>query len=225
MAATDAESKDLAYSNVIQTCLMRTMEGFVPNFASGPHISYDRTEPQVGARVVLEMFNKWRDAWLVDVVFDALASWNAWVWDHRRGEGSLAGPDGHADLIVLGSDPNASPGGVVGGENTMQAARYESGLDNSPMYDGPDGDSQGPGPVTYDAAVTHHMQLYDVGMTALYLSDTQALMTLATARNRTDVLPLLQSRFDRVSAATAAHLWDSSTGMYTNVCVSMGVAV
>ena len=31
------------------------------------------------------------------------------------------------------------------------------------------------------------MQLYDVGMTGLYLSDTKALMALAVARNRTEV--------------------------------------
>lgn len=215
MTATDAESRDLAYSNIIQTCLMRTMEGFVPNFASGPHVSFDRTEPQVGARVVLEVFKKWGDAWLVDVVFDALASWNDWVWSHRRGEGVYAGPDGHADLIVLGSDPNASPGGVDGGENTMQAARYESGLDNSPQYDGPDKDSQGSGPVTFDNT-THHMQLYDVGMTALFLSDTEALIALARATGRGAAVPALQARFDAVAAALNAHLWDDAAGMYTN---------
>jgi hypothetical protein len=106
--------------------------------------------------------------------------------------------------------------GTQGGENTLQSARFESGLDNSPMYDG---DDNGLGPVTFDNITTHvrrgvcvaacpqcrcrrddgverlrsrgcavqHMQLYDVGMTGLFLSDTTALMQLATARNRTDV--------------------------------------
>jgi hypothetical protein len=32
MASLEAESLDIAYSNLIQTSLMRTMEGFVPNF-------------------------------------------------------------------------------------------------------------------------------------------------------------------------------------------------
>jgi hypothetical protein len=42
-----ALSKDLAYSNLIQIVLARTQDGFVPNYASGLHKSYDRTEPQV----------------------------------------------------------------------------------------------------------------------------------------------------------------------------------
>jgi hypothetical protein len=88
---------------------------------------------------------------VIDVIFDALLSWNTWVWTRRRGEGILVGPDGHADLVVLGSDPNAAPDGTVGGSNTLQDARYESGLDNSPMYDGFD---NGLGPVTFDNVTT-----------------------------------------------------------------------
>ena len=128
MASLEADSLDIAYSNLMQTALMRTTAGFTPNFASGPHVSFDRTEPQLGAHVALQVYNKWGDGWVVDVVFDALLSWNNWVWSARRGEGVFAGGDGHADLIVLGSDPVAAS--VDSGCNTLQAARYESGLDN-----------------------------------------------------------------------------------------------
>jgi len=64
--------------------------------------------------------------------------------------------------------------------------------------------------------VTHHMQLYDVGMTGLYLSDTAALIDLANARGRGDVVPTLQARFAAVSDALNTHLWDAEAGMYTN---------
>ena len=134
MASLESSSKDIAYSNLMQTTLMRTTSGFVPNFASGFHASVDRTEPQLGAFVALQIYNKWKEAWVIEVIIDALYSWNTWVFTYRRGEGVLAGSDGRADLIVLGSDPNHSPRGVVGGEDNLQAARYESGLDNSPMY-------------------------------------------------------------------------------------------
>jgi hypothetical protein len=53
-----------------------------------------------------------------------------------------------------------------------------------PRYDGLDNHL---GPVAFDNVTTHHMQLYDVGMTALYLSDTAALITLAQATNRSEV--------------------------------------
>ena len=212
MASVEARSLDISYSNLIQIVLSRTMEGFVPNFASGLHVSYDRTEPQIGAYVTLQIYKKWGDAWVVDIVLPALEAWNDWVWEHRRGEGAFAGPDGHADLVVLGSDPNSAPKPFDGGSNTLQDARFESGLDNSPMYDGIDDSSDGAGPVRFDDRVTHHMELYDVGMTGLYLSDTRALIELATERNNPTLAARLQTRFDRVSAAITSKLWNTNGG-------------
>ena len=119
----------------------------------------------------------------------ALAPRNNWIWDHRRGEGALAPPGDRAYLIVLGSDPTSPPGD--GSTNTLQGARYESGLDNSPMYDAP--------PVGYDNG-THHMQLYDVGMTSQFLSDTEALADLAAAVGRADLVPRLRERYNLVAA-------------------------
>ena len=212
----DGTLKDISYLNLIQIVQARTLLGFVPNFASGTGISFDRTEPQIGAFVVREIYTRWRDAWVVDLLFPALLSWNMWVWTHRRGEGVLAGADGHADLIVLGSDPTDPPCGI-GGFNNMQAARYESGLDNSPMYDLEGAAFAGYGYPDFDENVTHHMSLYDVGMTALFLSDTEALIALAEVAGRFDIVPELQQRFQRVQAAMNSHMWDPATGMYTNV--------
>lgn len=205
-------AKDVAYSNVIQIVLARTTQGFVPNYESGPRVSVDRTEPQIGAYVVQQIYNKWQEPWLVQVTFDALLSWNDWVWNHRRGEGVLAGSDGFADLVVLGSDCNLPRTGDTCGR--LSDARLESGLDNSPMYDG--NDTAYPGPVQFNTS-TSHMELYDVGMTALYLSDTRALIALAGAINRTDVVETLQGRFDRVSTALNTYMWDDASQAYTNV--------
>jgi hypothetical protein len=75
--------------------------------------------------VLSRIYAKWGDAggwgWVVDLVLDALISWNDWVWNRRRGEGVLSPPDDKAPLIVLGSDPNFPPGD--GSSNTMQGAR------------------------------------------------------------------------------------------------------
>jgi hypothetical protein len=84
------------------------------------------------------------------------------------------------------------------------------------MYDGSDKCGEG-GPVCFDPNVTHHMNLYDVGMTALYLSDTEALIALAEVAGRFDIVPELQLRFARVQTAMNAHMWNPATGMYTNV--------
>ena len=97
--------------------------GFVPNFSAGGTKSIDRTEPPIGAKVLLEMYNKFKDEWIVELLFDDLAAWNDWFVAER-----MLGPLG---IVSLGSDTidgykDFSPG-------TMQGARFESGLDNSPM--------------------------------------------------------------------------------------------
>lgn len=93
----------------------------VPNFWQPSTISYDRTEPIVGAKVLLEMFKRHKDMWIVELLFGDLYDWVAWFLRRRR-EPPLG-------LIVLGSDAGLPTTDTP----NMQAARYESGLDNSPM--------------------------------------------------------------------------------------------
>lgn len=92
----------------------------------------------------------------------------------------------------------------LGGDN-MQDARYESGLDNSPMYDGDD---------FYDPN-TKHMQLYDVGMTSMFISEALALVELAQALGRPESIMLAQ-RAANMSSLLSAHLWDEVGGIFTN---------
>lgn len=207
MLALEAPSLDISFSNLIQIIQARTLSGMIPNYASGTRKSYDRTEPQLGSYILREIYQKWNESWVVEIVFDSLLGAHNWTWDHRRGAGVLAS----SDLIVLGSDETVPPGDWA--TNTMQGARYESGQDNSPMYDGVD---NGLGPVAFDN-VTQQMLLYDVGMTSFFLMDTEALIYLAGVVGRTEVIPTLQARFNTVQASLNAHLWDASAGMYTNM--------
>ena len=106
------DAKELAYSNYIQVIKSKTNNGFVPNFAAATYKSGDRTEPPIGAKVLLKMYERYGDKWIVELLFDDLLDWSNWFMAKRRLE-----PLG---LICHGGD-------------TMQDARYESGLDNSPM--------------------------------------------------------------------------------------------
>lgn len=134
MASIEAGvARDLAYANLIQVTLGRTLMGFVPNGGAGPRRTYDRSENQVGARVIKAIVDKTGDTWLLEGLLPVLLSWNDWVWGRRRGEGALAGADGFADLMCLGSDPSSPRSDV---QETLQAARYE-GMDNSAIYDAP----------------------------------------------------------------------------------------
>ena len=197
-AATMAgiSDKDLAYANALETLREETPEGFVPNFArAGGWKSFDRSEPPVGAITVLGLYRKFHDRWFVEDAFEPLMKWNRWWAEHRELDGT----------ITLGSDPGNAPGNPddksVG---TWQGAVYESGLDNSPMYDG----------TTYNAQ-THLLEYADVGMTSLYIADCDALAEMAGVLGKTKEQAELKQRADRYRAGLAK-LWNPEAGMFLN---------
>ena len=191
-------AKDLAYSNLIQTIKSRTTDGFVPNFAAGPDKSRDRTEPPLGAQVLERMFHEHGDEWIVRLLFDDLLAWNTWFWNHRRLD-----PLG---LIALGSDPyEYQPEHHV---NDLQAAKYESGQDNSPMYDDTEEE--------LFCTKRHKMLLYDVGMTALFVAEAQALSRLGRRLHRDAVVQELDARAAEMSQLLLDHLWDEDRWIFAN---------
>jgi len=98
-----------------------------------------RRPPNTGRARQVVLHSIYNDGWFVELLFPALVGWNDWSWRHRRSEGVLAAgeTDGQVALISLGSDATVPPG--QNAPHTLAAARYESGLDNSPMYDNPGG--------------------------------------------------------------------------------------
>ena len=113
MLGLDSAGKGYAYSNLIQTIKSKSTSGFIPNYAAGLQRSDDRSEPPVGSRVLLELYKKHGDRWIVDLLFDDLKDWNDWFERER-----ILPP---LRLITLGSKLG------------LRQAKLESGLDNSPM--------------------------------------------------------------------------------------------
>ena len=60
--------KDIAYSNLFVSLRSKTPDGFLPNWstAGGIRSSADRTEPPVGAKILLELYKKFKDEWIVE---------------------------------------------------------------------------------------------------------------------------------------------------------------
>lgn len=77
----------------------------------------------MGARVLREIYSRYRDDWLVQLLYDDMRGWSDWCLGARGG--------GAGGVLSLGSDSVDGYADVAAG--TMQGARYESGLDNSPM--------------------------------------------------------------------------------------------
>lgn len=197
-AATMASvgNRNLAYADAIEVLREATPEGFVPNYARpGGWKSFDRSEPPVGAITLLGLYRKFHEAWLLRDTFEPLLRWNRW-WDAQRSIGGY---------LVLGSDAGNKPVNPDDGEvGTVQGARFETGLDNSPMYDAP--------PFHKD---TGKIPLADVGLMGLYVADCNALAEIAGALGRSAEADELRARAARYGASLQT-LWDEKTGIFLN---------
>jgi hypothetical protein len=187
---------DLAYADAIEILNESTPEGFVPNYArAGEWKSGDRSEPPVGAITILGLYQKFHEKWLLRDTFSRLLAWNRWWAEHRDVQGYL----------VWGSDLHGLPEDTDDdSRGTLQGARFESGLDNSPMYDD----------VGFDKT-TGHMLLADVGLMGLYVADCDALAAIATQLGNSADAKELESRAARYRAKLTT-LWDEKTGLFLN---------
>jgi len=190
-------NKELAYANALAMTDEITDRGFVPNFASSVATSEDRSEPPVGSFVIKEIYRKYREDWFVQEVFDELLIWNRWWADNRDVDGYL----------TWGSDPyehDELAEWLEKGIGAKQGAKWESGLDNSPMFDD----------AVFDAT-SHRLMQADVGLMSLYILDCQSLSELAGALGKKEVQEELIERARRYSEKLET-LWNKEFGLYLN---------
>jgi putative isomerase len=197
--------RDLAYANALEVLNEETEDGFVPNYArSDGWKSFDRSEPPVGAVTVLGLYRKFGDLWLVRDAFGPLLRWNRW-WERRRTvDGYLVLGTDRDTRIVNPDDPSVG---------TRQGAVYESGLDNSPMYDG----------APFHAA-TGRLAVADVGLMGLYAADCSALAEMARLLGKGAEEKELAGRAERTRAKLQS-LWDEASGIYLSRNLDTGEAI
>ncbi len=195
---SESSWRDLAYANAVEITREKTELGFVPNFGTVNGVkSRDRSQPPVGALVFRELYRRWGDKWLLKEVFADLLAWNRWWPAHRDAQGTLAwGSDPYEPTV----DAELEKRGV----NALLGAEYESGLDNSPMYDD----------IPFDPD-THLMRLADAGLTGLYIMDCEALADIATVLDKKAVARELRQRA-AAYRERACTLWDEATGIFLN---------
>jgi len=190
-------SKELAFSEAIEMCNYVDEFGMVPNFI-GPFnlASRDRSQPPVGSMMVREIYKLHPEKWFLEKTFDQLLTWNRWWPENRDQEGYLA----------WGSNPAPSPNNdkreLV--QNVFKAASNESGLDNTPMYDG----------VTYDTSL-HMLKIGDVGLMGLFVGDCEALADIAAVIGRTAEEAELRERAETYRAKIRT-MWDEKFGLFLN---------
>ena len=184
---------DLAFANAVEVTKGITRRGFIPNSSSAYDIqSDDRSQPPVGSLMVLEIYKRHKERWFLAEVYEELLRWNRWWPSARDTKG----------LLAWGSDNE--PQLVDGTFHNFQAALFESGLDNSPMYDGVPFNQQ-----------TNRLEMADVGLNALYVADCRALAEIAGVLGKSADQRELLARGDKYAAALGT-LWDETAGIYLN---------
>ena len=197
------DNKDLAYANAIAITNEITKRGFIPNNSQPGHKSEDRSQPPVGSFVVKEIFKKYKEKWFLEEVFDELLSWNRWREANRDIDGYL----------VYGSDPydygdSKSRSATLSGK--MKAAKWESGMDNSPMWDD----------AVFDT-VSHRMLLADAGLMGLYIADCRSLAEIAGVLGKKEIVNELAERAEKYSKKLET-LWNEEFGLYLNKDLATG---
>ena len=188
--------RDLAYANTMEILREEAPNGFVPNLARpGGWKNFDHSEPPVGAITVLGLYRQFHDRWFLADTFAPLLSWNRWWDQHRQIQGYLAWGNDGPTIPTIPDDRF---------RETLQGTVYESGLDNSPMYDG----------ASYDKKL-HLMEFADVGLMGMYIADCDALAQIATELGRSDEATELRARSDRYRASLAT-LWSEPDGIFLN---------
>jgi putative isomerase len=162
---------------------------YIPNFAcpngwgGEPPLS-PRSQPPVGSQMTWEIYRHYKEKWFLQEMYPNLLLWNRF-WPQFRRTGGY--------LCWGGFPPTA----------TWQGAAYESGLDNSPMFDNV--------PFT---TYNNQMQLADVGLMGMYLMDCRILAKIANELGMTadkEELLYRASAFERQLST----LWDTA-GVYKN---------
>jgi hypothetical protein len=197
--------KDLAYANAMEILREVTPQGFVPNYArAGSWKSEDRSEPPVGAITVLGLYEKYHDRWFLSDAFAPLLKWNRWWAAHREMDGYL----------TWGSDGKNQPENLDdGSRGSWQGAIYESGLDNSPMYDG-----------SFYNPETHLLEYADVGLMSMYIADCDALAKMADLLGKMAEAKEVRERSARYREKLAT-LWDDQAGIFLNKDLHTGQPV
>ena len=151
------------------------------------------------------------DLWIADLLVNQFIMWNRWWADTRQysptagvknsstGGGLLAPGSTRANNKIAISCTDQDP---------VTASRCETGLDNSPLYDG----------ATFIPA-ENVIDSIDVGMTALYARDCTALARICRSLGDPQRLAFaaeLEARVGGLVAVLNKEVWNEEAGIYVN---------
>jgi hypothetical protein len=182
--------------------LSQSPNGVVPNVDGGSGTSPDRSQPPVGSYIVWKNYQRNQDRDILEWAYPRLKQWHDW-WFANRGDGRPWRDGNRNGLLEWGSDKGSSFS--VGGRGFLQGAKWESGMDDSPMYDD----------VVYDST-SYTMNLDDVGLNSLYALDSECLAKIAEILGQEDDRRRFNADYERMKSTMRQELWNEKDGIYEN---------
>jgi neutral trehalase len=188
------DNPELALATLIEHVRGATEEGFIPNDnQANERKSWDHSQPPVGGIMVKEIYKRIPEEWMLALAFDVLLEWNRWWPRKRNNEG----------LLSWGSHEAKNPFNERYRRDRV-AAGWESGMDDSPMYED----------IGFNEE-KNTMELQDVGLNSLYIADCEALAEIAVLLGRDEDARELRERADTFRGRME-ELWDEEVGLYLN---------
>ncbi len=203
-ALVSCESPELARLNFEAVNAAIDELGFVPNYyVSHGAASLDRSMPPIGAYLIWKTQAPRPDRTWLTRVYRQLRRWHGFWMRHRDGNGK--------GLLQWGS--NREPyyeypqlcADEVNIRHSAQAAKWESGLDNSPMYDDVPFNEQ-----------TNTLELDDVGLSSYYALDCESLAEIANCLGKHRDAARYRGEYKAIRQRINDLLWDEQHGIYCN---------
>jgi putative isomerase len=180
----------------------QTENGLVPNAASASGITPGRSQPPVGSYITWKVYQGTQDRALLEWAYPRLKKWHEW-WLRDRGDGQAWRDGNHDGLLEWGSDRGSATG--PGGRGYLMASRWETGIDDNPMYD----------EVKYNPQ-TYTMDLDDVGLNSLYVLDGECLAQIATILGKEEDAKAFTANYERQKQLVREKLWNEQDGIFEN---------
>ncbi len=179
--------------------------GNIPNWRSGAGGTPDRSQPPVGAYVVLKLFQRVGDMEILKHAYPYLEKWHSF-WTARKANGQ-ARRDGNGDgLLEWGSDVDLLARNVPPWEakaSPKQRAMWESGMDDLPNWDEASFSDE-----------TGTMKMNCVDLNSLYALDAWCLSQIAGILGLEHEAGEHLKEYERVKDLVNARLWNERDGFY-----------
>ena len=199
------ESQKLAVDTLKASLETQYPNGNIPNWRGRFGGTADRSQPPVGAFVVLKLFERLGDMEILRHAYPFLQKWHDY-WTAPRTGGS-ARRDGNGDgLLEWGSDAELVGWGVPSWEKNASGrmrAGWESGQDDLPNWDD--------APFSEQAGT---LMLNCVDLNSLYALDAWCLAEIAAVLGRPVDVERYRDEYEKMKALVNDRLWNEKEGFY-----------